>query len=582
MPGQDATDFYCWGMLRDFQIDAQRQIFEAWQEPGVYTVAATLPTGAGKTVLFCDTIAKVDRPTCVIAHRQELLAQASLALNRESIKHDVIAPTDVKRQIARIHHDSHGVSHLRNGAPVRVAGVDTLVRREPGKDRWYSDVQLVVQDEAHHVTEGSKWATAQAMFPNARALHVMAHAVRADGKGLGRNASGLVDRLVTGPSGDDLIARGFLTSYRIFCPPNDLDFSDVPIGATGDYSQPKLRASTHKSSHLVSDVVAQYIKRAPGKLGITFAVDIESATELSRKYQAAGVPAAVITGDTPISVRAALMRQFKARQLLQLVSVDCLGEGVDVPAIEVVSLARRTASWQLYCQQIGRALRVMVSDEVAARWNDYSDGARRAHIAASGKPAAIIIDHVGNVGFHSERRGLPTSPQVYSLADADRQARTSTGMPLRICVGCTQPYERVLISCPYCGLGYEPAGRSRPEEVDGDLIELDLGALAALQSEIARVDSPARFPANSDPAVRGAINKHHMQRQQHQARLRNTMSLWNGWRLHCGDTQRVAHKRFFRDFGVDALTAQTLGAREASELDTAICKVLELHGVVSF
>ena len=34
---------------------------------------------------------------------------------------------------------------------------------------------------------------------------------------------------------------------------------------------------------------------------------------------------------------------------MQLVNVDILGEGVDVPAIEVVSMARPTESYALYC-----------------------------------------------------------------------------------------------------------------------------------------------------------------------------------------------------------------------------------------
>src|SRR5690606_13770615 len=109
----------------------------------------------------------------------------------------------------------------------------------------------VVIDEAHHAAGGNKWVKAAALLPNARALGVTAHALRADGQGLGRHADGIFDALVIGPHARQLIDRGFLTDYRMLVPPSDVDFSDVKIGATGDYSAPQLRAATHRAKHLV-------------------------------------------------------------------------------------------------------------------------------------------------------------------------------------------------------------------------------------------------------------------------------------------------------------------------------------------
>ncbi|MFW2011210.1 DEAD/DEAH box helicase, partial [Acinetobacter nosocomialis] len=87
--------------------------------------------------------------------------------------------------------------------------------------------------------------------------------------------------------------------------------------------------------------------------------DVDAAKETADAFRAAGVPAEVITGETPELERAAIMRRFRNRQVLQLVSVDILGEGTDVPAVEVVSMARPTQSYGLYVQQFGRALRLM-------------------------------------------------------------------------------------------------------------------------------------------------------------------------------------------------------------------------------
>lgn len=567
-------------MLRDFQNALKGEILSAWQEPNINNVMAVLPTGGGKTVLFCDIVANYDRPACAIAHRQELVGQAALALNRERVPHSIIAPKPVVNQIIALEHEMQGHSCYNSKAVVKAAGVDTIIRHDPS-DRWYAQVGLVVQDEGHHVLSGNKWGRAQLMFPNARGLFPTAHAVRADGKGLGREADGLVDRIVRGPSARQLINRGFLTDYEIYCPPNDLDFSDVPIGQSGEFSFSKLAAVTHGSNQIVGDVVKSYLKWAYGKLGVTFAVDIEEATKLRNAYNAAGVPAEIITADTPIAVRGQLMRKFRARQLLQLVSVDCLGEGVDVPAIEVVSMVRKTASWQLFCQQFGRALRVLVDECYWAHWDSYSDDERRAIIACSTKPRAIIIDHVGNFIWHAKLRGLPDSPQEYTLLRRACEGRgLSDAIPLRICLACFKPSPRYLIACMHCGVVPEVGNRSAPEFVDGDVMLLDPEILAAMRGEVEQINGPVSIPYNMPAVATSKYVRTHHDRYRAQQSLQRVMQVWGGWQhdthgLHYREGQRL----FFFRFGVDYMTAQTYNAADATALEARIRADLERHNV---
>jgi superfamily II DNA or RNA helicase len=566
-------------MLRDFQVTVENGIFDAWREPNVLNVMPILPTGGGKTVLVGDIILKMNTATCAIAHRQELVSQMSLALNRENIPHGIIAPKPVQQQIIRLHNDMHGYSRYNYRADVRVAGVDTLPNHDK-KDRWLAKVGLVVQDEGHHVLKANKWGRAMGLFPNARGLFPTAHAFRADGNGLGRTASGLVDRLVLGPSCRELITSGFLTDYDIYCPESDIDFSEVEISpVTGEFVQPQLRAVTHGSNQLVGDVIKEYLKRAPGKLGVTFAIDIEEAKKLAAAYNAAGVPAEIITAKTPIGVRGQLMRQFRERKLLQLVSVDCLGEGVDVPAIEVISMARKTASFQLFAQQLGRSLRIMVSDGDNMAWGTYSVQERLTRIAASIKSKAIIIDHVGNTVYFAQYHGRPCSRQNYTLDDRESRVKIRRGPEsLRTCTGCVKPYERFLIKCPHCGLVPEVYLRSAPEQVDGDIVLLDPAVISAMQESIAKIDGPA--PAVFDGPVGGAILKNHYNRQRHQATLRHAMAMWGGWRVHLGEDLREAQKRFYLTFGIDIMSAQALGVPEATALEMKIRDELNRNNVV--
>lgn len=557
----------------------QNEAFAAWAEPNVYNVLMNLATGGGKTVLFCDTVVKFDCPAAIIAHRQELVSQSSLSLNRERVSHDIIAPKKVLQQIIKLHHDTHGYSVHAYRSPIRVAGVDTLPNQDH-KDRWFSDVGLVVHDEAHHVLRVNKWGKAHALFPNARGLGVTAHAVRADGRGLGRLGSGIFDRLVVGPSFRELIIRGYLCDYDLYCPESDIDFTDIPIGATGDYVLPKLRARTHESKQFVGNVVNHYIKRTPGKLGITFAVDIESAKGIRDEYNLQGVPTEIITGDTDINVRGKLMRMFRERKILMLVSVDCLGEGVDVPAIEVVLLARRTASWQTLCQQIGRGGRPILTEDEAKVWGNFSDAERLARIAASYKSRFTIIDCVGNVMYHYEQRGMFDAKQEYELADTESKGRKKTGLPpLRPCVSCTQPYERYLVACPYCMFVPTPASRNTMTAVEGDVHLVDPAILAALRGDILALDNAPTVSANPNSVIDNTHAKRNRDRQAAQEVLRRTMSLWGGWRNHEGEDDRHAQRRFFHTFGIDHVTAQTLGTKDAFDLNGKIAEELNRNNV---
>jgi DNA repair protein RadD len=560
-------------VLRGYQGSFVRDIYSAWNA-GARNVIGTSPTGSGKTVVMGHITCELAVPTIAVAHRQELVSQIALMLNREGVPHSIIAPAPTVRQIVALEMDTHGFSQHNPRSSTRVAGVDTLIRKAKARERWMDETQLTIIDEGHHVLADNKWGTAVEMFPNARGLFLTAHALRGDNKGLGRNADGLADALVVGVTAQKLIDMGMLCDYRLICPTSDVNLDAVHTGASGEFNQDELRAAVHASPTIVGDVVKTYLKFAAGKLGITFAVDIESAGEIALAYRAAGVPAEIITGETPLETRGALMRQFRERRILQLVSVDVLGEGVDVPAVEVVSMARPTASFQLFAQQTGRALRLLISPELTAVWNDLTDDERKAHIAASAKPKAILIDHVQNWLRH----GLPDTPREYTLERRDRKIKGADAIPLRACLECLQPYERFLVACPYCGAVPIPAARATPEQVEGDMAELDREALLALEKAKKHVDGPPVVPFGK-PEAAGSVRHAHYSRQQSQQALRETMSLYMGWLAHTEHGIREAQKKFFFEFGIDIMTAQTLNAKEADALRERIQTLLNKRGV---
>lgn len=549
--------------LADFQLDVKQRSYAAWAD-GARCVMPVLPTGAGKTVLMGNIAHEYDGYGCSIAHRSELVGQMSIALAREGVRHDIIAPKNVIRTIVGGHMEEVGRSYYDARAPWKAASVDTILRRELDP-KWLRQVGLVFQDEGHHVLRDNKWGRAFQMFPNARGFFPTATPERADGKGLGSHSDGLVDVLVEGPRMRWLIEHGHLTGYKILAPmPSDLDMDGVAISpTTGDYNTDQMRKRVKSSTKIVGDVVETYMQYARGKLGITFAVDVEHATQIATAFNAAGIPSVVVHADTPEADRRHYMQQFRKRELLQLVNVDLFGEGVDVPAVEVVSMARPTASYGLYTQQFGRALRLLVGRELRAKWHTFTSLQRLLYIAESAKPVALIIDHVGNVIKHGGPPDWRTAP--WTLDARVRGSRATDGIPLRACANsmCLQPFERIYPSCPYCGwTPPEPGDRSRPELVDGDIVLYTPELLQQLFGEKEKVDGPCYVPQGVAPEVAGAIRKNHAARQQAQNALREVMGLV----LPPNLDERVRNRKFFHTFGVDTLTAQTLGLGKAVEL----------------
>ena len=353
---------------RAYQEHFKSDVRNAWSS-GHRNVCGVMPTGAGKSYTVGEIVKEHGGTTVVIAHRQELVGQLSMSIASNGVQHQIIAPNNVRNFIMGEHLRELKVNMVNPNARVAVVGVDTLMRRTKQYARLMAETTMWVTDECHHIVRGNKWGKVCEMMPNALGLGVTATPIRADGLGLGRNADGVMDVMVEGPTMRELIDAGFLTEYRIFAPPSDVDYSHVETGSTGDLKFKQLKSAV-KESHLVGDVVEHYKRLAMGKLGITFATDVETATDIATQFNAAGVPAEVVSAKTPAKIRAEIIRRFKARDLLQLVNVDLFGEGFDLPAIEVVSMARRTLSYSLFSQQFGRALRPMPGKDCVSRDTD--------------------------------------------------------------------------------------------------------------------------------------------------------------------------------------------------------------------
>ena len=244
-------------MLRGYQSDIYNRCAEGWRN-GVPNIAPVCATGSGKTKIFSHAARQHDGPGVAMAHRSVLIGQISIAMAREGIVHDIVAQKAVVNTIVRAHMEEFGRNYYNPSAHFKVASVDTMPGRAAELSSWIKRVTWGAMDEAHHVLADNKWGREIQRFgnPAMRWMLPTASPERADGRGLGRNASGLIDSIVEGPTMRWLINSGYLTDYMIRAPlPADLDLSDVALGANGEYNQQQLRRAVHRSAKIIGNVV---------------------------------------------------------------------------------------------------------------------------------------------------------------------------------------------------------------------------------------------------------------------------------------------------------------------------------------
>lgn len=540
--------------LYNHQAEDKARILATW-ERGIKNILYVLPCGGGKTVVFSSIMTEERGYSVAIAHRREILGQISLALAGNSVPHSIIGPAKSAQIFGRQHYEHLGRSWINPNARTYVASVDTLMSRASSLKAWGTQIRLWVQDEAHHALDSNKWGKVLNLFPNARGLGVTGTPLRSDGRSLKQGQGGVFQELIQGVGQRWLINNDFLADYRIFAPTSDISLENVPVTGSGDYNKIKLAKAAHES-HIVGDIVEQYLRLAPGELGVTFVTDVETANNVADQFRLKGVPSVALSAKSKDMEREEAIRNFRCGKIKQLVNVDLFGEGFDLPAIQVVSFGRPTVSYGLYVQQFARSLRKM-----------------------KGKTHGKIIDHVGNVVRH----GLPDQIRDWSLGIGSSPKEDLKSPPLRTCGNekCFKLWEGYARVCPHCGFIPKITGRSFPEQVEGDLFEIDPLVLASMRANVNKISAPIseiiaplKYAGAPPSAIAGLAAKHR-KRQAAQQELRSTMALWGGYAKAIGLKDSSRQIKFFKEFGIDVLSAQGLGKPSAEELTDRVKLSLE-------
>lgn len=343
-------------VLRPYQLDLKNDIYDAWKE-GHKNVLAVMPTGGGKTATFVNIAIDIalksyfgtNYPTAILVHRKELVQQISLTLAEEGVSHNIIAPRPVIKGIVAAQRRLFNKQFYDYSAPITVISVDTLNARILKHEEWAKSIKFWITDEAAHLLKENKWGRAVKYFTNAIGLGVTATPQRLDKRGLGSHVDGVFDIMVQGPTSRWMIQQGFLSKYKIALPESDYETYLKAANEGSDYSKEAMIKAAQESQ-IVGDVVKNYIKFSDKKQAIVFASDILSGERIEKEFISKGIKAKLLTGETPDNERLSALIDYQNRLIQVLINIDLFDEGLDVPGIETVIMARPTMSLGKYLQ----------------------------------------------------------------------------------------------------------------------------------------------------------------------------------------------------------------------------------------
>lgn len=354
-----------------------------------------LPPRTGKTVVMAEiarrTTANNNRVMFLI-HRKEVLDQAVKTFNKQGVNPDLLT-----------------------------AGmVQTLTRRV---DKLAAP-NVILVDEAHHALAKS-YQRILKQFPKAIVLLFTATPHRTGRMQLDQ----IADDIIVGQSIHELTEKGFLAPFRYFQPPNDFDSKLLKRGSTGDFTNESMQQAM--STKIYGHIVKQYRRIADGMQAVVYTYSIDSAVEIAHKFNSEGISAVEVDGTTPKEKRDLAVQKFRKQEIKILVNVNLFTEGVDLPNVDCVIMARPTASLALYLQFSMRCLN-----------------------PRPGK-TAIIIDHANNFktfGYPDDDRDWKQA--IKSGKQKSKTLLTDPGLTIVTCDYCFAVVRASEVKdgkCPICG-----------------------------------------------------------------------------------------------------------------------------------
>ena len=244
--------------LRPYQQEAMAAVQAQWED-GRRKTLLVLPTGCGKTIVFCklaEELVRQGQRVLILAHRGELL---ELEVSHIEDYRKLLEQAAVKLQ------ESTGLacalekaesSSLGSWCRVVVGSVQSLTRQKRLEQFAPQHFGAVIVDEAHHILSDSYQRVLQ-HFAGTKVLGVTATPDRADMRNLGQ----FFDSLAYEYTLPQAIREGYLAPIRAQTIPLQLDLSGVAM-QSGDFKAADLDCALEPYLQQIASEMQKYCRAA--------------------------------------------------------------------------------------------------------------------------------------------------------------------------------------------------------------------------------------------------------------------------------------------------------------------------------
>ncbi len=320
--------------LRPYQSEARDAIFREWMQ-GRRRTLLVLPTGTGKTIVFCSVAEEVVRRggrTLILAHRGELLEQAADKMQMATGLGCALEKAES--------------TCLNEWERITVGSIQSLMRPKRLANFPPDYFASIIVDEAHHCL-AETYQRVLAHFSEANVLGVTATPDRGDKQNLGQYFDSLAYEYLL----PQAVKDGYLCPITAATIPLDIDIAGVKQQA-GDYQVSGLATALDPYLEQIADELVKYRDRKT----VVFLPLIATGKKFAHLLRHRGIDATEINGES--MDRTEILQRFDAAESGVLCNAMLLTEGWDCPSVDCIVVLRPTRIRSLYCQMVGRGTRI--------------------------------------------------------------------------------------------------------------------------------------------------------------------------------------------------------------------------------
>ena len=318
-----------------------------------------LPTGAGKSLVIAEIASRIDEPLIVLQPNKEILEQNyNKLLSYDVFDCSIYSASLRRKDINRITFATirSVMNHMHDFDAFHKIIIDECHLVNPGEGQYKEFLDAVEGRKVVGLT-ATPYRLEQQIdpktieWPNPQYGSIL--------KFLTRTRPRVFERVLYFAQVKELLDKGYLAPMRYF-DMNKLEMKNVKLNTKGsDYDENSLKAEMERADlyEYTLQIVNRVLHQKDGKprngilVFTKFVADAERLT-----WDLDGI-CEMVSGDTPMKERTAILERFKSGETKVVANVGVLTTGFDYPALDTIILARPTMSLALYYQMVGRAIR---------------------------------------------------------------------------------------------------------------------------------------------------------------------------------------------------------------------------------